>query len=185
MPRIGLPLRPAAAAAAGDPPPPTTSMLNPVCAQTLLLVLASLVLIAMACERWMTGSSSSSSSATLRGERPLPLVERWEPCERAQLNETVLQDWGCRVFHKTCFDQVRSAQAGSNSLRCMVGVPEWPPRPPSPPAPPAPPAPRPQAHILLHSGEKTPGHPNFTHGQLFPVLTVTDHVLPTGKPPDR
>lgn len=35
-----------------------------------------------------------------------------------------------------------------------------------------------QEGMVLHSGQKTPGHPNFTHGPLFEVAEVPHYVLP-------
>lgn len=40
------------------------------------------------------------------------------------------------------------------------------------------PAPGTQENVLLHSGEKTPNSPNFTHDELFTVKPVPAYVLP-------
>lgn len=31
----------------------------------------------------------------------------FQACQRAELNETLLEEWGCTVFEKACFDQAR------------------------------------------------------------------------------
>jgi hypothetical protein len=33
----------------------------------------------------------------------------WDACERPVLDDAKLSEWGCRVFQKACFDQVRFA----------------------------------------------------------------------------
>ncbi|EFN50995.1 expressed protein [Chlorella variabilis] len=63
----------------------------------------------------------------------------FERCERGELDEAKLNEWGCKMFHKACFDQ---------------------------------------ENLLLHSGQKTPDHPNFTHDELFKTYPVPAYVLP-------
>ena len=166
----------------GLPPPPPLRRRRRHCkqpcaacllVQALALLLTFLAVSCMAaCLCWV-GSGGSGSGGAAWG-RPWPAVERWEPCERAQLNETILQEWGCRVFHKTCFDQVRLLFKQLMSSRHLPSLPTFPAT--------ALPRTAPQAHMLLHSGEKTPGHPNYTRGPLFPVFSGIDYVLPTGEP---
>ena len=101
----------------------------------VLLLLAAVALFAVSSLHLLRGNSSScGSGGGAAAGRPLPAVERWEPCERAQLNETILQQWGCRVFHKTCFDQVRMLFKQLLSPRHLPSSSTFPTMPPHRPA---------------------------------------------------
>ncbi|PSC70577.1 hypothetical protein C2E20_6087 [Micractinium conductrix] len=92
---------------------------------------------------WWSGGGTAGvlqgTSVRVAGARTLPRAAGFAACERAQIDEQKMAEWGCKVFNKVCFDQ---------------------------------------ENVLLHSGEKTPNSPNFTHDELFTVKPVPAYVLP-------
>jgi len=63
---------------------------------------------------WWSGAASGRSSVVFRsGSQRISSREApgFTACERAELDPTKLEEWGCKVFNKVCFDQVRCTLA--------------------------------------------------------------------------
>jgi hypothetical protein len=194
----------------------------PLLPQVVISLLLNMLLLGGSVVWWSAGGSGpagvllrASSSGSSSGQAPRnpssapEAAALYGSCERAQLNESLLQDWGCKVFEKACFDQVRlqppraAAHAAAAASRCPPPLclsfcllpltlrllsPSLPatttacrralpadasclPLPACLPA-------CLQGHMILHSGLKTPDHPNFTAEPVFTVHSVPAYVLP-------
>jgi hypothetical protein len=120
-----------------------------------------------------TTSSCQLAPTSRAAERDQNLLssrraDHQETCsEPAAVNEALLGKWGCKLLRDSCLDQVSPGKllAFKACLACycavlhtkvVVGVVIT----------------MYQGRILLHTGEKTPGHPKYTDKPLF----TFDHI---------
>lgn len=64
---------------------------------------------------WWSGAASGRAAVVFRSGSQRVSTVRDAPgfiaCERAELDPTKLEEWGCKMFYKVCFDQVRCTSA--------------------------------------------------------------------------
>lgn len=84
--------------------------------QVVLSLLLNILLLGASVTWWSGGLTLSASGSAGAGRGSGILLRgsasgargpaAWEACERAQLDVQKLDDWGCKVFDRVCFDQV-------------------------------------------------------------------------------
>lgn len=129
-------VRSTAAAAAGAKnrrvrllPPHHTHLLTTPALQVVLSLLLNILLLGGSMMWWSGGFGGSSPAAVLLGaigggSRVAALAASapgFAACERPQLDNKVLEEWGCKVFHKACLDQVGYSTAPWRRLCCSKG----------------------------------------------------------------
>jgi hypothetical protein len=78
--------------------------------QVVLSLLLNTLLLGGSVLWWSgVGTSGMLHGVAVRGggARPLPKAAGFVACERAEIDEQKMREWGCTVFNKVCFDQVR------------------------------------------------------------------------------
>lgn len=88
--------------------------------QVILSLTLNLVLLGGSVVWWSGGSGAASVMLRASVQRVAfspSLSFAYEACERPQLDETKLDEWGCKVFNKACFDQVSCCPA--SICRCL------------------------------------------------------------------
>ena len=154
----------AAAAAATALPPPSRPPLTSA-PQVMLSLLLNMLLLGGSMVWWSGGGlllgspqQQGGGGGQVRG------AAGFERCERGELDEAKLNEWGCKMFHKACFDQVWPAAAATALQR---------------PAPPLRPSPPPAA-LSSRAGEPAAAQraEDPRPSQLYPRRAVQDLPRP-------